>query len=92
MAHRTGKSLRQSPSGQAFPPSTISAVTALDMLRVLTRSEAAQLAGMSEATLKRLINTGDGPRCVQLSTRRCGIVPQDFKAWLDSRPPTINVA
>jgi predicted DNA-binding transcriptional regulator AlpA len=54
--------------------------------RVLTKAEAAQLAGMSADTLDRLIRAGNGPRCVQLSPRRVGIVLRDFRAWLDSRP------
>jgi predicted DNA-binding transcriptional regulator AlpA len=65
---------------------------AMDDLRVLTKSEAAQLAGVSEDTLDRMIRSGEGLRCVQLSPRRVGIVRRDFKAWLDSRPLTIIAA
>jgi predicted DNA-binding transcriptional regulator AlpA len=86
------RSLQKTAHPTSAEPSSGISAGIMDMLRVLTKAEAAQLAGVSEDTLDRLIKFGDGPRCVQLSARRVGIVLQDFSAWLASRPLTTGGA
>jgi predicted DNA-binding transcriptional regulator AlpA len=54
-------------------------------LRVLTLQEVADLCGISLATLKRLIADGQGPRTIQLSTRRVGVRVIDYKQWQQDR-------
>lgn len=53
--------------------------------RVLSFRNWCVLAGVSPATGRRLIASGNGPRIIQLSTRRIGIRPRDHRAWLDAR-------
>jgi hypothetical protein len=53
--------------------------------RVYNLSEFATIAGLSLATLRRLIKSGDGPAITHLSERRCGIRGRHGVAWLDSR-------
>ena len=52
---------------------------------VLSYKEFAALTGLSVPTLRRLINTGDGPVVTRLSPRRLGIRVSHGDAWLDSR-------
>jgi predicted DNA-binding transcriptional regulator AlpA len=47
--------------------------------------EFAALASISVSTLRRLINTGDGPPVTRLSPRRIGIRISHGDAWLDAR-------
>jgi hypothetical protein len=61
---------------------TTSVVETLDLLRVMTIRETAGRAGMSVDTLRRRINDGTGPRCVELSIRRRGVVVRDYVEWL----------
>ncbi len=53
--------------------------------RVLTIAQAAVIAGVSVATLRREIKAGRGPRVTWLSMRRCGIRVRHLREWLDAR-------
>lgn len=53
--------------------------------RVRSMREAAALAGVSIATLYRVIASGDGPRTVRMSPRRRGITDHDLADWLEAR-------
>jgi predicted DNA-binding transcriptional regulator AlpA len=53
--------------------------------RVRSMREAAVLAGVSIATLYRVIASGDGPRTVRMSPRRRGITDHDLCDWLEAR-------
>jgi hypothetical protein len=53
--------------------------------RVASLGEAAAIAGISLATLKRLLRRGFGPTVLQLSPGRVGIRIDDLNRWLDSR-------
>ena len=50
--------------------------------RVLTLQEAAHSTGVSVATLRRLIDRGEGPSVAQLSIRRVGIRESQLMAWI----------
>lgn len=41
--------------------------------------------GISPATGRRLLTSGDGPSFIRLSQRRIGIRRRDDRAWLNSR-------
>ncbi len=49
----------------------------------------AVFAGISLATLRRLIRAGDGPQITELSERRIGIRGRHGSAWLDSRAKAV---
>jgi predicted DNA-binding transcriptional regulator AlpA len=53
--------------------------------RMLTLPEFAEAAGISIATLRRLIAAQDGPIVTLLSPRRRGIRTQHGREWLDAR-------
>ena len=53
--------------------------------RVLALAAFCEVAGISIATLRRLIKTGDGPRVTWLSARRCGVRVRHGREWLDGR-------
>jgi predicted DNA-binding transcriptional regulator AlpA len=46
--------------------------------RVLTQAEAAKLRGVSRETLRKMSETGLGPKRVQLSRKRFGYLASDF--------------
>ena len=46
------------------------------------KKEAAEAAGVSERTLDRMRETGDGPRYVRLGKRRIGYEVDEFDRWL----------
>jgi hypothetical protein len=52
---------------------------------ILTRQQAAAMAGIHERTLDRLHTLGEGPPRIQLTRRRCGYERGQFEAWLTSR-------
>lgn len=52
---------------------------------VLTLIQWCDLNGFSEATGRRIIKRGEGPRVLQLSARRIGIRQSDNTAWQESR-------
>jgi len=51
--------------------------------RVRSIREAAEVLGISVATLRRRIADGSGPRVLRLSIRRVGILERDLDAWVD---------
>lgn len=53
--------------------------------RVLSLADAAEIAGISTVTLRRLIARGEGPRTVRPSPRRIGVRARDLAAWLEGR-------
>lgn len=53
--------------------------------RVRSLPETAAVAGVSIATLRRLIAGGKGPKVTQLSARRIGIRESHLAQWLDAR-------
>jgi excisionase family DNA binding protein len=53
--------------------------------RVITFQEAADYIGLSTATLRRLIDSGEGPAVIQLSPRRLGFRESRLIAWLKQR-------
>jgi hypothetical protein len=56
----------------------------LDDMRVLTFAQWCQLNNFSEATGNRILKSGDGPKVVQLSTRRRGIRVIDNRKWQEA--------
>jgi hypothetical protein len=44
--------------------------------------------GVSPATGRRLLSSGEGPRITRLSARRIGVRERDHVAWLDARSNT----
>jgi hypothetical protein len=54
-------------------------------MRVLGFIEAAERSDQSVRTLQRQIAKGEGPRVVEISERRRGILESDFEAWLLAR-------
>jgi predicted DNA-binding transcriptional regulator AlpA len=54
-------------------------------LKVLTLKQWAKLTGVSFQTAKRLIAAGDGPRIIQLSTKRIGVRMIDAARWSEQR-------
>jgi predicted DNA-binding transcriptional regulator AlpA len=53
--------------------------------RVITLTDFCKVAGVSIATLRRLIKSGEAPPITWLSTRRCGIRVRHGREWLDAR-------
>ncbi|OZI23708.1 hypothetical protein CAL26_09765 [Bordetella genomosp. 9] len=45
-----------------------------------------QAVGLSTTTIYKMINDGDFPRPVQLTSRAVGWPAHEVRAWLDSRP------
>jgi hypothetical protein len=60
------------------------ALTADDQ-KVLTRRQWAALNSLSIETAKKLFASGEGPRTIQLSTRRIGIRMIDNRIWQEAR-------
>jgi predicted DNA-binding transcriptional regulator AlpA len=50
---------------------------------VRSLKETAAIAGISAATLRRLIKAGIGPRVTQISERRRGVTDADRQVWLE---------
>jgi hypothetical protein len=53
--------------------------------RVMSLLEFSEVAGVSVATLRRLIKAGRGPPVTWMSSRRCGIRVHHGREWLDAR-------
>lgn len=53
--------------------------------QIRSLKEFAAQAGISMATLRRLIAAKDGPRITQLSPRRLGVRDDHGQEWLDAR-------
>jgi predicted DNA-binding transcriptional regulator AlpA len=54
-----------------------------DRNRVVTPAQAAELMGISLATLRRLWDVDQGPRRIRLSPRRIGVRLRDLAEYLD---------
>ena len=52
---------------------------------VIAESATANIIGVSTATLRRMVERGEGPRRLKLSARRVGYRLSDLEAWLNSR-------
>jgi hypothetical protein len=72
-------------TSSTFPDYETALPGALAADRVYSLSDFATVAGLSLATLRRLIKSGDGPPITHLSERRCGVRGRHGSAWLDSR-------
>jgi predicted DNA-binding transcriptional regulator AlpA len=57
----------------------------LDSDRLISPAMAAEMMGLSLATLHRMWRQGGGPRRIQISPRRLGVRLRDLKAFLDAR-------
>ena len=53
--------------------------------RVLSLDEVARRAATTRRNIERLNAAGEGPRLVQVSARKVGVLEEDFVAWLRSR-------
>lgn len=47
--------------------------------------DAATILGVSYATLKRMLASGDGPKITRLTTRRIGIQDRHIEEWMQER-------
>jgi predicted DNA-binding transcriptional regulator AlpA len=52
---------------------------------ILTRPQACAMISVSEDTLLRLLQKGEGPECVRLSPRRIGYRVGAIRSWLKRR-------
>lgn len=57
----------------------------IDRLRCLSFNEALEITGLSEATLHRLVVSGEGPPRVRLSERRWGYPLGGLSDWMAAR-------
>jgi predicted DNA-binding transcriptional regulator AlpA len=57
---------------------------AISLARILSLPEWYALCGFSDATGRRILKSGKGPKVIQLSERRKGIALGDHLAWIDS--------
>lgn len=64
---------------------TVELPAELTKYRVLPPRQAAQVLGISEATLERLRASNKAPRAVLLSERRIGYRLSDIESWLEAR-------
>ena len=53
--------------------------------QVLRLRDWAELAGVSMRTARRLLASGNGPRIVQLSSKRVGVTVAAHRRWLADR-------
>jgi len=51
--------------------------------RIISRTEFAELTGMSRTTLWRLLNSGDLPEVVKIKNRILGFRESAYLAWLE---------
>ena len=61
-------------------------MTTLADRRILRRWEVAELIGLSQATLYRMVSRGEFPRPVQISPRCTGWRADEVEEWVGSRP------
>jgi predicted DNA-binding transcriptional regulator AlpA len=59
--------------------------TDFDSDRLVSPEVAAQLMGLSLATLRRMWSEGEGPRRSRISARRLGVKLRDLRDFLDQR-------
>jgi predicted DNA-binding transcriptional regulator AlpA len=57
----------------------------LDSDRLISPAMAAEMLGMSEATLRREWAQGRGPRRIRISARQLGVKLRDLRDYLDQR-------
>ncbi len=55
---------------------------------IVTESATAEIIGVSKPTLRRMVDRGEGPRRLKLSTRRVGYRLSDLEQWLSGRGQT----
>ena len=79
LEHSPAKQRRPGIGHNGGPPLTA------DALRVISLREFAAMLGLSFATVKRLIASGDGPRIIQVSRKRIGIRMIDAARWSEAR-------
>jgi predicted DNA-binding transcriptional regulator AlpA len=64
-----------------------------DAYKVLTFQQWLELAGVSRSTGLRILDSGNGPRVIQLSERRFGIRLADHAEWCErvarNAPPPV---
>jgi predicted DNA-binding transcriptional regulator AlpA len=53
--------------------------------RIRSIRDAAGILGVSYATLKRMLASGEGPKVTKLTTRRIGIQDQHIQQWMQAR-------
>jgi predicted DNA-binding transcriptional regulator AlpA len=53
------------------------------LARILSLPEWYALCGFSDATGRRILSSGKGPKVIQLSERRRGIVLADHLRWIE---------
>jgi len=61
-------------------------VTTAEDLGIFRRSEIQELTGLSDNSIRRLIESGEFPQAILISPRAVGWRRSDIRAWLDSRP------
>jgi predicted DNA-binding transcriptional regulator AlpA len=54
-------------------------------VRVLNLDEVAKRADTTRRNIERLNAAGEGPRLVQISARKVGVLEEDFEKWLRAR-------
>jgi predicted DNA-binding transcriptional regulator AlpA len=55
-------------------------------LQIWHLEDAAEFAGLSVASIRRLHARGEGPLIIQLGPRRVGVRDRDLVEWLENRP------
>jgi predicted DNA-binding transcriptional regulator AlpA len=70
----------QRPLTETHPPERL-----IDLMRVISEREAANVLNLSIDTLRRRGRDGTGPIRISLSARRIGYRVRDLAAWLDQR-------
>ena len=54
-------------------------------MTILSEKQAATMMGISERTLQRLRESGNGPSYVRMSARRIGYMETELERWLEQR-------
>ena len=73
--HSPAKQRRSGIGHNGGPPLTV------DDLKVLSFKQWCELNGISDATGKRILKSGSGPKVIQLSAKRIGIRVGDNRVW-----------
>ena len=66
-------------------------MTTLTNMRILRRQEVAEIVGVSQATIYRMVSRGEFPRQVQISPRCTGWRVDEVEEWLSSRPQSTGI-
>ena len=59
-----------------------------ETMKILRRPEVLSLVGVSQATIYRMISSGEFPRPVRIGVRATGWRTDEIEEWLASRPYT----